>query len=90
MRTVIIAALALFATPSYCAGCQLSRKQMAARFEAPPPGWEMPRTEWGDPDLRGKWPIDYLGRTPRERAPAIGTRAFLTDEEYAARLRPRR
>ncbi len=58
-------------------------QQMEARFAAPPPGWEMPRTQWGDPDLRGKWPVDYLGRTPRERPAHLGTRAFLTEEEYA-------
>ena len=55
---------------------------MDARFEEPPPGWEVPRTAWGDPDLRGKWPIDYLSATPRERPANFGTRAFLTDEEY--------
>ena len=57
---------------------------MEARFEEPPPGWEVPRTAWGDPDLRGKWPIDYLSATPRERPANFGTRAFLTDEEYEA------
>ena len=59
-------------------------EQMAARFQTPPPGWEMPRTAWGDPDLRGKWPVDYLGRTPRERAANLGERAFLTEEEFNA------
>ena len=46
--------------------------------------WHAPRTEWGDPDLRGKWPIDYLGQTPRQRPEHMGTRTQLTDEEYAA------
>ncbi|MGX7894581.1 hypothetical protein [Tsuneonella sp. HG222] len=45
------------------------------------------RTEWGDPDLTGRWPIDYLAQTPRQRAPGAGTRADLTDEEYEAALR---
>jgi hypothetical protein len=58
--------------------------QMAARFQPPPAGWQVPRTAWGDPDLRGTWPVDYLGQTPRERPAQYGTRAFLTDEEYAA------
>jgi hypothetical protein len=48
------------------------------------PGWTAPRTEWGDPDLRGKWPIDIVGQTPRERPKHFGTRAELTDEEYEA------
>jgi len=59
-------------------------EQMAARFEPAPPGWQVPRTAWGDPDLRGKWPVDYLGQTPRERPAQFGTRAFLTDDEYRA------
>lgn len=59
---------------------------LAARFTPPPPGWAVPRTSWGDPDLRGMWPIDYLSATPRERAPGFGTRAFLTPEEYSAAI----
>jgi hypothetical protein len=43
------------------------------------------KTEWGDPDLRGTWPIDYLNGTPMQRDPAQGNRVFLTDEEFAAR-----
>ena len=46
--------------------------------------WQAPRTSWGDPDLRGNWPVDYLGVTPRERPARYGDRATLTDEEYAA------
>lgn len=48
--------------------------------------WSIPRTEWGDPDLRGTWPLDAVGRTPTERPPSLGTKAWLTDEEYAAAL----
>jgi hypothetical protein len=53
--------------------------------DQPAPGWQAPRTEWGDPDLRGKWPVDYLGQTPRERPVEFGERRELTDEEYEAR-----
>ncbi|AKH43902.1 hypothetical protein FHS61_002691 [Altererythrobacter atlanticus] len=48
--------------------------------------WQAPRTGWGDPDLRGKWPVDYLGQTPRERPPEFGNRRYLTEEEYQAAL----
>ena len=51
-----------------------------------PKGWKAPHTAWGDPDLRGNWPIDYLGQTPRTRPPQFGTRAVLTDEEYKSAL----
>ena len=50
-------------------------------------GWKVPRTAWGDPDLRGEWPVDYLAATPRQRPAAFGTRAELTDEEYQAALK---
>jgi hypothetical protein len=46
-------------------------------------GWTVPRLPWGDPDLRGKWPLE-MGRTPMQRPEKLGTRAYLTDEEYAA------
>jgi len=41
-------------------------------------------TPWGDPDLRGIWPIDYLNGLVLERKPEYGNRVFLTDEEFAA------
>jgi hypothetical protein len=44
------------------------------------------RTAWGEPDLRGGWPIDHLnGRTPLQRDPAMGNRQLLNQEEYASR-----
>lgn len=45
--------------------------------------WTAPRTEWGDPDLRGTWPLESMGRTPMQRPLAYGDRALMTDEEYA-------
>ena len=58
---------------------------MAAEYAQPPAGWTIPRTAWGDPDLSGKWPIDYLSATPRERPASSGTQAFLDDAEYQVR-----
>ena len=43
------------------------------------------KTAWGDPDLRGMWPIDSLGGLPLQRTEAMGKRVFLSDEEYAVR-----
>ncbi|HTN15811.1 MAG TPA: hypothetical protein VL094_13500 [Sphingomonadaceae bacterium] len=42
-------------------------------------------TAWGEPDLRGTWPIDYLNGTPMQRAPEQGNRIFMTDAEYKER-----
>jgi hypothetical protein len=52
-----------------------------------PPGWTVPRTEWGDPDLTGRWPIDYLAGTPSQRPGPLGDQAYMTDEQYAAAIK---
>ena len=44
-----------------------------------------PRTAWGDPDLQGIWPSSEMIGVPLQRDPKLGTRAFLTDEEFAQR-----
>jgi hypothetical protein len=56
-------------------------------------GWQHPRTEWGDPDLQGMWPIINLISTPFQRPvddngnAIYGDRELLTDEEYEAAQR---
>lgn len=49
-----------------------------------PSGEPLPMTEWGDPDLRGTWPIQHLIGTPFQRREEFGTREEYTEEEYAA------
>jgi hypothetical protein len=49
-------------------------------------GYLVPRTEWGDPDFQGMWPVDKLNGTPVQRPESFGTRRLLTDEEYAERV----
>src|SRR3970040_2843474 len=44
-----------------------------------------PRTPWGDPDLEGTYTSDNSIGVPMQRPGTFGTRALLTDEEYAAR-----
>jgi hypothetical protein len=51
----------------------------------PIPVYQPKKTSWGDPDLRGMWPIDSLGGLPLQRTPEQGNRVFLTDEEFAKR-----
>jgi hypothetical protein len=48
--------------------------------------WSPPRKPWGDPDLEGMWPLDYINGTPVQRPPEFGERRYLTDEEYAERV----
>jgi len=47
--------------------------------------WTPPLTPWGDPDLRGMWPLDFINGTPVQRPAEFGTRRELTDEEFAQR-----
>jgi hypothetical protein len=49
--------------------------------------WTPPRTAWGHPDLEGAWTSDSARGIPRERPVAIGSRLFLTDDEYAQRVK---
>jgi len=55
-------------------------RQPAARQSA----WVPPKTPWGEPDLRGIWPLNHLISTPFQRPERFGERLLLTDEEYAA------
>jgi hypothetical protein len=66
-------------------------------FIETPAAWKTPKTPWGDPDIQGTWPISYVGSVPLERCAGFGGRggtpppcdpqkAFLTDEEYRARV----
>lgn len=49
-------------------------------------GYPAKKTEWGEPDFRGGWPIDHLnGRTPLQRDPKHGERIFLTEAEFGER-----
>jgi hypothetical protein len=47
---------------------------------------DMPRTSWGDPDLRGTYTSDNSIGVPFERPAQFGTQAFLDDDEYAKRV----
>jgi hypothetical protein len=50
------------------------------------PAQETPRLPWGDPDLEGIYTSDNSIGVPFERPERFGTRALLSDEEYAARV----
>src|SRR5688572_26551787 len=45
-----------------------------------------PKTPWGDQDIQGLWPGNEMVGTPLERDRNLGTRAFLTEEEFAKRV----
>jgi hypothetical protein len=43
-------------------------------------------TSWGDPDLQGTWSGDSAYAIPMQRPEALGTKAELTDQEFADKL----
>lgn len=45
--------------------------------------YETPMTPWGEPDLRGTWPINHLISTPLVRDKRYGLNRYLTEEEFA-------
>jgi hypothetical protein len=50
-------------------------------------GGSTPRTPWGDPDLQGTWSSEAELSVPFERAAQYGDRKFLTEAEFAQRLK---
>jgi hypothetical protein len=48
--------------------------------------WRAPRFSWGDANLEGTYTSRDMGGIPLERAEQFGTRQFLTDEEFRARV----
>src|SRR5688572_29520600 len=47
----------------------------------------LPRTPWGSADLQGTWTSEGELGVPFERPAQFGERQYLTDQEYADRLR---
>ena len=76
--TIAAAALALASIPLFA-------QTRGAGAPAGDRGWTG-RTLWGDPDVQGEWTSEGEYGVPLERPAQFGTRAFLTDEEYAKRI----
>ena len=45
-----------------------------------------PKTPWGDPDLQGIWSGDSAFGIPLQRPEALGTKAELTDKDFAEKV----
>jgi len=58
--------------------------QHSAAIAAEETAYLSPKTPWGEPDLRGMWPLNHLIGVPLQRDPKYGDRFEMTDEEYAA------
>jgi hypothetical protein len=64
----------------------LAGASASAQPRKAPLAYKAPRTAWGDPDLRGMWPLE-VGNTRMQRDAKYGNQAWLTDAEYAAALK---
>jgi hypothetical protein len=83
MRRCHLIALAL--APAFALGViGSSESQVAGSAASSAAQW---RTPWGHPDLQGTWSSDDVRGIPLQRPEDLGTRAELTDEEFAERQR---
>ena len=80
-----MSALGVVAALSIQVRAQTPAKASAAAA-APAKPYTTPRTSWGGPDISGTWSSDDLRNVPVQRPAELGTRAQLSDEEYAKRL----
>ena len=58
---------------------------VAAQSPSARPKWTAPRTPWGDPDISGAFTNKDQQGIPSSAIRRLGTRRFLTEQEYAAR-----
>src|SRR5215831_1351158 len=49
--------------------------------------YKSPKTSWGEPDLQGVWSSAAELSVPFERNPSYGDRQWLTEQEFAQRLK---
>ena len=80
MKRLIALALAATALP-------LSAQQVLGDLTVMPPvasDYTPERTPWGDPDLRGGWPINDIAELPVQRPAQYGDRFWKTEEELAS------
>jgi hypothetical protein len=80
---VLAAAISMFASPIIA-----EAQPVPADLTTMPPvptSYVPKKTSWGDPDLRGTYPLDSIASIPMQRPAQYGNRFWLTDEEFAAR-----
>src|SRR5215475_6751422 len=74
-----------YSRPLKLAGVLLTVFVVLTGALAAQPGYVVPRTPWGDPDLQGTWPGTGMMGVPLERPANLGEKSQLTDEEFEAR-----
>src|SRR5689334_10523091 len=92
MRRPLFAGLVTIALCSGTALPALAQAKASAEASAAAavnPKWTAPKLAWGHPDLEGIWTSDDMRGVPTTRPQEYGTKRYLTDEQFAARLRER-
>ncbi|HLV06720.1 MAG TPA: hypothetical protein VKY80_03515 [Croceibacterium sp.] len=86
-NTVAGALLAAVSITSLSTGAATAQPVPADLTVMPPvpTDYQPKKTPWGDPDLRGTWPIDNIASLPMNRPANFGDRFWLTEEEMAQR-----
>jgi len=79
----------VFLLPAPAALAQAKGSADAAAAKRADPHWKAPRNAFGQPDLEGIWTTDDMRGVPTSRPAQFGTRAFMTDEEFANRAKQR-
>jgi hypothetical protein len=83
LAVVAAVAAALVAAPVHSDAQSAAARAIAAELATPAKGFVQPKTAWGEPDLQGVWTSDAALGIPRERPEKFGTRAMLSDAEFA-------
>src|SRR6187551_895346 len=86
-----VAMMALLAAAGVAIGPAAPAQQAPGDLAVMPPlptDFVPKRTAWGDPDLRGVWPLDRIAdaEIPLERAEEYGDRVWLSEGEFARRI----
>ena len=75
------------ATAALALAAPLAAQDAPADLTVMPPvptDFQPQRTAWGDPDLRGTWPLNDVAEMPVNRPATFGDRFWKTEEELAA------
>src|SRR5215510_7795039 len=64
-----------------------SKSANAASPAAAGKAWTPDKTPWGDPDLQAVWSGDSAFGIPLQRPAELGTKAELTDQEFADKVK---
>jgi hypothetical protein len=85
---VALAGFAMVFAPAPAAG-QARGSADAGAAKRANPNWKAPRNAWGQPDLEGIWTTDDMRGVPMSRPQQFGTRAYMSDDEFANRAKAR-